>query len=118
MGNDEQRVARVLRGDIWLAQLDPVQGHETGKIRPSIIIQNNKGNIYSPTTIVAPLTTRKLETIHPFEAAVRLGGVPGKILLNQIRAIDKTRLLKHLGRADKQTMRAVDEAIKISLGLV
>lgn len=106
------------RGEIWIVNLDPTIGHEIKKSRPGLIIQNDIGNLHSPITIIAPITSKKIEFVHPFEAEVKGLSKPSKALLNQIRAIDKNRLVKRIGKADKDTVLAVNEAIRISLGLV
>ena len=114
-------MADVKRGDIWLVNLDPTIGHEIKKSRPAIIIQNDLGNKYSPITIVAPITSQNVEKVYPIDVLLRriLGlEKDSKVLLNQIRAIDKKRLIKKLGRVDSETMAKIDTAIKISLGLV
>ena len=112
----------VKRGDIWLVNLDPTLGHEIKKSRPAVIIQNNLGNRFSPITIIAPVTSQKIEMIFPFEAFLeRLNSgleMDSKVLLNQIRAIDKQRLLKKLGKVNENTLTKINEAIKISLGLI
>jgi len=112
----------VKRGDIWLVNLDPTLGHEIKKARPAVIIQNDVGNTFSPITIIAPLTSQHLETMYPFEALVlkNHSGLDkdSKALLNQIRAVDKKRLVKKLGKVDVSTLEKIDEAVKISLGLV
>ena len=112
---------QVKRGDIWLVNLDPTVGHEIRKSRPGLVIQNDIGNKYSPVTIIAPITSQKAENIYPFEAgnSKKVSGLDknSKILLNQIRAIDKNRLVKKFGKADEETMTEVNEAIKVSLGL-
>mgnify|MGYP001563876852 CR=1 FL=1 len=111
----------VKRGDIWLVNLDPTIGHEIKKSRPAVIIQNDLGNKYSPITIVAPITSQNIENVYPIEVLLqRSFGLEknSKVLLNQIRAIDKRRLIKKLGRVDNETMGKIDTSIKISLGLV
>ena|SRR3989338_3517745 len=112
----------VKRGDVWLVSLDPTMGHEIKKARPGVVIQNDVGNKYSPITIIAPVTSQKLENIFHFEVLLKKGtsGLmkDSKILLNQIRAIDKMRLIRRLGRLDSETLEHVDEAIKVSLGLL
>jgi len=115
-------MAEVHRGDIWLVNLDPTVGHEIKKLRPGVIVQNNIGNKHSPITIVAPITSQRTDRIFPFEVLITKG-IPGldkdsKVLLNQIRAIDKKRLVRKLGRFEKEHMNQVDEALKISLGLM
>ncbi len=111
----------VKRGEIWLVNLDPTVGHEIRKSRPAVIIQNDIGNKYSPITIIAPLTSQRTDTVFPFEVLLtREEGLdkPSKALLNQIRAIDKSRLVKRLGKVNDDALEKVNEAIKISLGLV
>lgn len=115
-------MAEIRRGDVWLVNLDPTIGHEIRKSRPAIVIQNDIGNKYSPITIIAPLTSQSLEKVYPFEVllAKKNSGLEkdSKVLLNQIRAIDKRRLLRRFGKIDSEILNKVDEAIKISLGLV
>ncbi len=109
------------RGSVYLVNLDPTIGSEIKKTRPAVIIQNDVGNQYSPVTIVAPITsgeraayTGEVEVKAPEENL----GINSLILLSQIRAIDKDRLVKYLGSLDSDTMRRVDRAIFISLGLI
>ena len=115
-------MAEVKRGDIWLVNLDPTVGHEIKKSRLAVIIQNNLGNKFSPITIIAPITSQKIELIHPFEVFLesRNTGLDkgSKVLLNQVRAIDKQRLVKKLGKVDEDALIRINEAIKISLGLI
>ena len=110
----------VKRGDIWLVNLDPTVGHEIKKSRPSVIIQNDIGNKYSTITIIAPITSQNIENIYPIEVLIKENfGLEkeSKVLLNQIRAIDKIRLVKKLGFVDNEIMIKIDDAIKISLDL-
>ncbi len=115
-------MTEVKKGDIWLVNLGPTIGHEIKKSRPGVIIQNDFGNKHSPITIIAPLTSQKLEKVYPFETLISRGtsGLEkdSKALLNQVRAIDKKRLVKKLGRANEETINELNEAIKISLGLI
>ena len=114
-------MSQIKRGDIWLANLDPTIGHEIKKSRLAIIIQNDIGNKYSPITIIAPITSQDLDKIYPIEVLLnaKKSGLEkeSKALLNQIRAIDKQRLIKKLGKVDEETIIKIDDAIKISLGL-
>ena len=109
------------RGDVWLVNFDPTVGAEIQKTRPALIIQNDIGNRYSPIVIVAAITSRFDEELYPTEVFVDPpeGGlsVPSVVLLNQIRSIDKRRLVRRLGALESDTMERVDAAIKISLGL-
>jgi len=115
-------MAELKRGDIWLVNLDPTIGHEIKKSRPAVVIQNDLGNKYSPITIIAPVTSQNTEKIYPIEVLLTKSGAglekDSKVLLNQIRAVDKRRLIKKLGRVDNETMPKINNSIKISLGLV
>ena len=110
------------RGDIYLVTFDPTVGHEIRKTRPALVIQNDVSNRYSPITIVAAISSQFDSPAHPREVVLE----PGKsglsqrsaVVLNQIRSIDRTRLVKRLGTVDSPTMRRVDDALRISLGLV
>jgi mRNA interferase MazF len=110
------------RGQIYYARLDPVVGHEQGGRRPVLIIQNDTGNRFAPTVIVAALTTSLPDKPYPTEVRVPAGAGglprPSAIRLDQIRTLDKRRLEKHVGQLDEEIMRQVDQAITISLGLV
>lgn len=114
-------MVNIRRGDIIIVNFNPVIGSEQGKIRPALVIQNDIGNIYSKLTIVAPLTGKYYLKYLPFH--VRLSASESSlkkdstILLNQIRTIDKSRIIKKIGKLDKQIMKQVDAAIKISLDL-
>ena len=112
---------KVRRGDIVLVDLDPKKGSEQGKTRPALVIQNDTGNRYSPTTIVAPLTS-SYEKVYPVNVEVRSEGTAlekdSVVLLNQIATVDiEARIIKRLGRLSDEKMKEVDEAIKLSLGL-
>ncbi|MBI2667368.1 type II toxin-antitoxin system PemK/MazF family toxin [Candidatus Woesearchaeota archaeon] len=112
----------IKRGDIVLVNLDPVKGSEQGKIRPALIIQNNIGNEYSPITIIALITSKIFSKEFPTNVQIKTedSGLEKEstILLNQIRAIDKSRIIKRLKELDSNIMKKVDIAIKISLDLV
>ena len=112
---------RIRRGDIVLAQLDPVVGSEQGRTRPVLVIQNDFGNRIAPTTIIAPLTTRAytkkfLTNVEISKQDSKLK-VDSTILLNQIRTIDKKRIIKKLASLNASLMNKVDLAIKTSLDL-
>ena len=109
------------RGEIYLATLDPAVGHEIQKTRPTLVIQNDITNQYGLTTIVAAITSKVSTPPYPNEVLISPGksglDVISTIRLDQIRTVDRQRLIKRLGTADSGTMAQVDEAIKISLGL-
>ena len=111
------------RGDIYLVEFDPARGHEIQKTRPALIIQNDIGNRHSPVTIVAAITSKLSLTPYPVEVVVKPAKDNGLTLtsaiqLGQIRSVDRQRLVKRLGVVDPASMRKVDDALKISLGLV
>ena len=112
---------QVKRGDIYYADLSPVVGSEQGGIRPVLIIQNDVGNRYSPTFICAAITSRmnkaKLPTHIEIDSRRCQIMKDSVILLEQIRTIDKQRLKDMIGHLDKERMRSVDEAIRVSLAL-
>ena len=112
---------QVNRGDIYYADLSPVVGSEQGGIRPVLIIQNDVGNRYSPTVICAAITSRmnkaKLPTHIEIDSRRCQIMKDSVILLEQIRTIDKQRLKDMIGHLDKERMRSVDEAIRVSLAL-
>lgn len=112
---------QVRRGDIFYANLNPVVGSEQGGIRPVLIIQNDIGNRYSPTTIVAAVTSRikkaKLPTHVELRADEHELERDSVILLEQLRTIDKRRLKQKIAHLDEATMRRVDAALEISVGL-
>lgn len=115
------KVTYPRRGEVWLVDLDPTRGAELQKTRPALIIQNDIGNRASPLTIIAPLSSKFALPLYPVQVRVPTGegGLTedSVVLLNQIRSIDKTRLVKRLGRLTSITMQSVDLAIRISLGL-
>lgn len=111
----------IKRGEIYYAELNPVVGSEQGGTRPVLVIQNDIGNQYSPTTIVAAITSQiskaKLPT-HVEVKAKRSGLERDSVILTeQIRTIDKSRLKEKVAVLDAEVMLRVDEAIEISLGL-
>ena len=112
---------RIRRGDIYYADLMPVMGREQGGIRPVLILQNNTGNQFSPTTIAAAITSR--DGKHQLPTHIRIGGQfyglhqDSMILLEQIRTLDRKRLRDYIGCLDKETMQAVDRGLTVSLGM-
>lgn len=110
----------VKRGDIYYADLSPVVGSEQGGMRPVLIVQNNVGNKYSPTVIVAAITTKIEKGKMPTH--VEVGADKGLeknsvVLLEQVRTIDKQRLRDQVTHLDTKTMNMVDDALAISIGL-
>lgn len=112
----------VKRGEIYYANLSPVVGSEQGGHRPVLVIQNDVGNKYSPTVIVAAITSQiskaKLPTHVEISAKQFNLDKDSVILLEQLRTIDKRRLKEKVTRLSEEIMTKVDEAIRISLGLI
>ena len=104
------------KGEIYYAVLGPIIGSEQGGIRPVVVIQNDVGNKYSPTTIVAPMTTQN-KTKLPTHVLVTVCGKQNTILLEQIRSISRIRLIFKYGELSDNEIDQVNQAIMISLGL-
>ena len=109
----------VKRSEIYYADLNPVKGSEQGGVRPVLIIQNDIGNRYSPTTIVAAITSKLNKHRLPTHVSILGEGLPinSLILLEQIRTLDKSRIIEYVGIADENTMNKVNRAIQVSLGI-
>jgi mRNA interferase MazF len=114
-------MARIKRGDLWTADLRPGQGFEVSKKRPCLIVSNNAVNNISPTIVIIPLSSRAYKILGPERLFIakkesRLAK-DSVILVTQIRAIDKTRLIKPLSSISKAKLEEVEDAIKIVLDL-
>lgn len=110
----------ILRGQMYFAGLDPVVGSEQGGTRPVLVIQNNAGNLHSPTIIVAPITSQLKKKRQPTHIGIPPWfGLPHQsmAMLEQIRTIDKSRLEDYIGCLDDDVMDYVDRALGISVGL-
>ncbi|MCM3758805.1 MULTISPECIES: type II toxin-antitoxin system PemK/MazF family toxin [Sporosarcina] len=111
----------IKRGDVFFADLSPVVGSEQGGTRPVLVIQNDIGNRFSPTVIVAAITAQiqkaKLPTHVEIDAARHGFERDSVILLEQIRTLDKSRLTDKITHLDHQVMQKVDEALEVSFGL-
>ena len=108
------------RGDIYRADLDPVVGSEQGGVRPVLIIQNDTGNLHSPTVIVAAITTRRKKPhmpVHvPITAAESGLQRDSVVLTEQVRTLEKSRLQQYLGSLDGAAMQRIDQALRRSIG--
>jgi mRNA interferase MazF len=108
------------RGEIWLVSLDPTVGHEIGKTRPALVISNDRNNEFAETVTVVPITSQT-EKVYPFETLLlqKECNLPkdSKAKSNQIRTVDKKRLVKAVGRITGGKMREVEEAVNIHLGI-
>ncbi|GFI42327.1 endoribonuclease EndoA [Thomasclavelia cocleata] len=112
---------KIKRGQIYLADLSKGYGSEQGGIRPVLVIQNNKGNKYSPTLIIACITSRYQYKHHlpthyyiPDSAGLKHRSI---VMMEQIKVIDKTRLIKYIGSVSPKFMNILDKKIMISLGM-
>lgn len=94
---------QIKRGEIYYADLSPIVGSEQGGLRPVLVLQNDMGNRYSPTTIVAAITSRETKSDLPTHVKIDADGLKtaSTVLLEQIRTIDKSRLGQYVGRTDK-----------------
>ena len=111
----------IKRGDILLADSEPVRGSEQGGIRPVLVIQNNIYNKYSPVIIIAAITSKTFTKEYPTNIFISKQesklDKDSTILLNQIRTIDKNRVIKKISNLNFFIMQKVEMAIKISLGI-
>lgn len=111
----------IKRGEIYFAQLNPVVGSEQGGIRPVLVVQNDIGNQYSPTTIVLAITSQINKAKLPTHVELRADAYglerDSVILTEQIRTIDKTRLKQRIAVLKDDMMEKVDQALAISLAL-
>jgi mRNA interferase MazF len=111
----------IKRGEIYLVSLDPSIGREISKTRPGLVVSNNKNNQYSGTVTILPITSKNLKEIYPFEVLLPKwsGNLPkdSKAKADQIRTIDKRRIVKLIGSLDKEEMNKIDKAMEIHLAL-
>ena len=109
------------RGDIYFASLNPFRGSEQGGKRPVLVVQNDIGNVYSTTLIIAPMTSRvyKKDNLPTHYLVRRAPGLPkpSLVLLEQLRTIDKVRIISYMGHLRKEDMDKIDNMIRSSLGL-
>lgn len=109
------------RGDIYLVDLGTNVGSEQGGCRPVLLLQNDVGNHFAPTLIVAPVTSRywkkSKQPTHTLIEGIQNLNSPSVVLAEQLLTIDKMRVMKYLGKVPDEQMLAIDRAVKISLGL-
>ena len=113
---------QIRKGEIYFADLSPVVGSEQGGVRPVLVVQNDGGNRFSPTIIVAAVTSRRGKHRLPTHVDIRAEGNglsrDSIVLLEQLRTIDKQRLREYIGEVDSEVRDSVDEALGISLGII
>ena len=122
MNSENKNITKtVMRGDLYYADLSPVVGSEQGGIRPVLVIQNDVGNKYSPTVIVAAITSRSTKAAIPTHVCIRRmrGGLKqdSTVLAEQIRTIDRNRLKEYIGHLDAGQREGIEQGIVTSLGL-
>ncbi len=109
------------RGDVYLANLNPVIGAEIGGIRPVLVLQNDVGNHFAPTLIVAPLTSntekKPKQPTHYLLKDVRGLSRPSMVILEQLITLDKSRIIKYMGKARRYQMNHIEHCAEISLEL-
>ena len=110
---------QIKRGEIYSVAFPDTVGSEQGGIRPVIIIQNDLGNRWSPTVIVATVTSKLKKTVLPTHVKIDADFLAKDsiVLLEQIKTIDKSRLGVFLGKINNETMMKIDKAIRASLGV-
>ncbi len=121
---DTEGMAKIMnfpkRSEIWLFSLEPLKVHEIGKTRPALIISNDTSNQYSSTVTVIPLAS-SMDKNYPFEALItkEQSGLlaHAKAKCNQIKTVDKTRLIKNTGQVSPETIKEVEEALLIHLDI-
>ena len=116
----ERIMKYIKRNEIYYADLSPVIGSEQGGVRPVLVIQNDVGNKFSPTTIVAAITSKQNKAKLPthIEITEDVFEKDSIVLLEQIRTVDKRRLKEYVGKLDSGTMDRVNKAISMSVGLI
>lgn len=111
----------VRRGDIFIANLDPVVGSEQGGVRPVVVVQNERGNRFSPTVICAAMTSKLTKNDLPTHVwvAAKDSGLRSDslVLCEQLRTLEKQRLQTRVGHVDDLVIRRVETALRAALGL-
>jgi mRNA interferase MazF len=111
----------IRRGEVHIAALDPVVGKEISKTRPVVVVSNDMNNRYSGTVTVLPVTSGNLEKIYPFEVYLRKGSgnLPkdSKVKADQIRTLDKARLVKRIGELGDDEIAEIEKAMRVHLGV-
>ena len=111
----------IKRGEIYFVALDHIIGKEISKTRPMLILSNDKNNQFSGTVTILPITSKNIVKIYPFEVSLKkgAGNLPknSKVKADQIRTLDKSRIIKFIGMLEEKKIKEVEQAIKIHLDL-
>ena len=108
--------ARPRRGDVHWVALDPTLGTEIRKTRPAIVISNDSCNAFGSRVVVLPVTSN-VSSLYPGEARIEVGGAPARVLGDQLRSIDKSRLKARIGTLSQDELDDVEKAVRITLAL-
>jgi mRNA interferase MazF len=106
---------KIKRGDIWLIDLKYGFGSEQGGVRPCLVVQNNIGNTYSPTTVICPITSKK-KNFDATHVSIMLEA-PSSIMCEQVRVVDTKRIKKFIGVVPEEVLREVEEKLKVTFAL-
>ncbi|RPJ07959.1 MAG: type II toxin-antitoxin system PemK/MazF family toxin [Deltaproteobacteria bacterium] len=111
----------IKRGQIYLAALDPALGRELSKTRPVVVVSNDKNNLFSGTVTILPISSQNLDRIYPFEVFLPKGSgnLPkdSKAKADQIRTLDRARLIKQIGTLGNVEMEEIEKAIRLHLDI-
>ena len=110
------RLTPPRRGDVYWVALDPTVGTEIRKTRPAVVVSNDSANAFGMRIVVLPVSSN-VSSLFPGEALVTVAGKPGRALGDQVRSIDRPRLRGRMGTLSRVDLRAVDEALRITLDL-
>lgn len=115
-------MTEIRRGDVFDIDFDPSRGHEISKVRPAVVVQNDIGNRYSPLVIVSPIRgAEHIRRLYPVIVRVEKGegGLDKESVVqcDQLKSLDKLRIVRKRGRFSRDVMEKVDKALKISLAL-
>jgi len=116
MTKDKNKNDHPKRGDIYWIELDPTLGTEIKKTRPCAVLSINPYNKKMPRVIVLPITSQ-VQTVYPFQVLISINGREGKVMTDQIRAVDKSRLKGKLGDLSLDAIRAIENSLKLCLGI-
>ena len=111
----------ISRGSCYLAALDPIIGRKISKTRPIVVVSNDKNNEFSGTVTILPITSKHIKKTYPFEVLLTrgTGNLPkdSKVKADQIRTLDKNRIVKFIGTLEKEKIHLIDKAMRIHLAL-
>jgi mRNA interferase MazF len=111
----------IKKGEVYLAALDPTLGREISKTTPVVIVSNDKNNAFSGTVTILPISSQNLDNVYPFEVFLPKGTgnlpIDSKVKIDQIRTIDRARIIKHLGALGSTEMQDIETAIRLHLDL-